>query len=155
MSIYPITILGHYSQLREEYSASLKEAQQDGIKWHHDRNSRVAWQDYGRSKGVGWRKKSPQSNKARPLREASRREMRNQKTVHAIRCQEWVAKCTNEPPDHGKRMSSRQTLDVHRTRAGVRPKHHQPVPSQYKNGESWVRGKRGYGLAMGRRESLF
>ena len=30
--------------------------------------------------------------------------------------------------------------------------HHQLVPSQYKIGGPWVRGKRGYGLAVGRRE---
>ena len=32
MSMNPMTILGHYSQLREEYAADLKEAQQAGVK---------------------------------------------------------------------------------------------------------------------------
>ena len=60
-----------------------------------------------------------------------------------------------EPPDHGKRMSNEQGLDVHESGARARPRHYQPVPSQYRSGGSWVRGKRRYGLAMERRESLF
>jgi len=39
--------------------------------------------------------------------------------------------------------------------ARVRPRHYQPIPSQYRSGGSWVRGKRGYGLMVGRRENLF
>ena len=52
-------------------------------------------------------------------------------------------------------MSNGQVLDVHGSRARARPKYLQPVPSQYKSGGSWARGKRGYGLAVGRMESLF
>ena len=63
-----------------------------------------------------------------------------------------MAKCTDEPPNLGNRMSSRQVLDVHRSGAHAKPKHHQPVPSQYSSGGSWVRGKKGYGLVVGRRE---
>ena len=81
--------------------------------------------------------------------------MGNQKIVHAIRSQGWVAECTDEPSDHDKRMSSEQTLEVHISGARAKPKHHQPVPNQYRSGGSWVRGKRGYGLAVERRESLF
>ena len=81
--------------------------------------------------------------------------MGNQKTVHAIRGQGWVAECTDEPPNHGKCMSSGQALVIHRTRARVRPIHHQPVPSQYRSGGSWVKGKWRYDLAVGRRGSLF
>ena len=33
---------------------------------------------------------------------------------------------------HGKHMSSRQVLDTHGKVACARPKHHQPVPSQYR-----------------------
>ena len=66
-----------------------------------------------------------------------------------------MVECTDKPVDHGKRMSSRQVLDVHKTKACARPRHHQPVPSQYKSGGLWVRAKRKYGLAVGRRESLF
>ena len=66
-----------------------------------------------------------------------------------------MAECTDEPSGHGKHMSSEQALDVHGSGARARPRHHQPVPSQYKSCGSWVRGKRGYGLAVGRRENLF
>ena len=66
-----------------------------------------------------------------------------------------MAVCVDEPVDHGKRMSSRQVLDIHKSGACAKPRHHQLVPSQYKSGGSWVRGKRGYGLAVGRKESLF
>ena len=31
---------------------------------------------------------------------------------------------------------------------------HQPVPSQYRGDRPWVKGKRGYGLAVGRRREL-
>ena len=50
-------------------------------------------------------------------------------------------KKTNEPPDHGKRISNRQALDIHESGARARPRHHQPVPSQYRSDGSWVRGK--------------
>ena len=39
--------------------------------------------------------------------------MENQKTIHAIRGQGWAAECTDEPPNHGKRMSSGQAFGVH------------------------------------------
>ena len=39
--------------------------------------------------------------------------------------------------------------------AHARPRHYLLVHSQYKSGGSWVRGKRGYGLARGSRESPF
>ena len=48
-------------------------------------------------------------------------------------------------------MSSRQAMDTHGSRARTRLRHHQLVPSQYRGGGPWVRGKRGYGLAVGRR----
>ena len=66
-----------------------------------------------------------------------------------------MAKYIDEHPNHGKRMSSGQAFDVHESGARARPKHYQPVTSQYRSGESWVRGKGGYGLVVGRRESLF
>ena len=52
-------------------------------------------------------------------------------------------------------MSSKQALDIYGSGAHVKPRHYQPEPSQYKGGGSWVRGKKGYGLAVGRRGSLF
>ena len=81
--------------------------------------------------------------------------MEDQKMIHAIRSKEWAAKRADKPPVPSKRMSSRQASDIHGNGALTRPRHHQPVPSQYRSGRSWVRGKRGYGLTMGRRESLF
>ena len=81
--------------------------------------------------------------------------MENQNTVHAIRGQGWVTECTDESPNHGKRLSMGQAFDVHGSGACARPKQYQPVPSQYRGSGSWVKGKRGYGLAVGRRESLF
>ena len=56
---------------------------------------------------------------------------------------EWSGKTKNsphkrakntdgEPPDHGRRMGSRQVLDTYETKARARPRHHQPVPSQYR-----------------------
>ena len=55
--------------------------------------------------------------------------MGNQKIVHAIRSQGWAEKCADEPPDHGKHMSNKQVLGIHRSGVRARPKHHQPVPS--------------------------
>ena len=81
--------------------------------------------------------------------------MENQKTIHGTRGQGWAVECIDDPLDHGKRMSSGKVFDVHGSRSCLKPKHYQPVPSQYNGGESWIRGKRGYGLAMERRESLF
>ena len=57
----------------------------------------------------------------------------------------------NKPLGNGKRMNSRQTMDSHESGAHTRLKHHPLVPSQYRGGWPWVRGKRGYGLAMERR----
>ena len=37
----------------------------------------------------------------------------------------------------------------------ARPRHYQLLLSQYKSGGSWVKGKRKYGLAVGRRKILF
>ena len=66
-----------------------------------------------------------------------------------------MEKYTDEPPNHSERMSSGQAFDIHGSGAQTRPRHYQPVPSQYKSGGSWVKGKGGYGLAMGRKKSLF
>ena len=56
----------------------------------------------------------------------------------------------NKPPDHGKRMNSRQALDSHGSGARTRLRHHPLVPNQYRSSGPWVKGKRGYGLAVGR-----
>ena len=48
-------------------------------------------------------------------------------------------------------MSDKQAIDSHGSEARIRLRHHPLVPSQYEHGKSWVKDKRGYGLAMGRR----
>ena len=47
-------------------------------------------------------------------------------------------------------MNDRQALDSHGSGARTRLRHHSFVPNQYRDGGPWVRGKRGYGLAVGR-----
>ena len=42
-------------------------------------------------------------------------------------------------------------MDTHGSGARTRLKHHPLIPSQYKSGGLWVRGKRGYGLVVGKR----
>ena len=42
-------------------------------------------------------------------------------------------------------------MDSYGNGARTRFKHHPLVPSQYRGGGPWVRGKRGYGLVVGRR----
>ena len=81
--------------------------------------------------------------------------MEDQKTVHATRDQEWAAERVGKPPVHDKHMSSKQALDIHGNGACIRPRHHQPILSQYKSGGLWVRGKRVYGLTVRRRKCLF
>ena len=68
-----------------------------------------------------------------------------------MKAQERVAECANEPSGYGKRMNSKQAMDTYGSGARIRLRHHQLIPSQYKSGGSWVRGKRGYGLTVGRR----
>ena len=45
-------------------------------------------------------------------------------------------------------MSSRQAMDTHGSGAHIGLRHHQHILSQYRSGRSWVRGKRGFGLAV-------
>ena len=77
--------------------------------------------------------------------------MKVQRLIHATRGQEQVAECADEPSGHGKCMNNRQVIDTHRSGAHTKLRHHQLVPNQYRSGGPWVRGKRGYGLVVGRR----
>ena len=77
--------------------------------------------------------------------------MKAQRPIHATKGQEQAVKCTDKPSGHNMRISSRQATDTHGSGAHIRLKHHQLVPSQYRNGGSWVRGKRKYGSTMKRR----
>jgi len=56
----------------------------------------------------------------------------------------------NKPPGHGKRMNSKQAIDLHESGARTRLRYNPLVPSQYIGDGPWVRGKRGV-LAVGRR----
>ena len=82
----------------------------------HDDNKKIGWKKY----------KALVSNEAQLLRGAE-----NYKTVH-IKGRRRVADRASKPPGRGKRMSGRQILDIHEGKARVRPKHHQPVPNQYR-----------------------
>ena len=66
--------------------------------------------------------------------------MKNQKIADDIRSQRGAVECADEPLDHDKRMSNGQVLDIHRSGAHARPRHHQPIPSQYRRW--WVMGQR-------------
>ena len=61
------------------------------------------------------------------------------------------SKRPDKPLNNGKRMNNRQVMDSHESRACTRLRHHPLVPSQCKCGGPWVKGKRGYGLAVERR----
>ena len=69
----------------------------------------------------------PVSNKAQLLRGVE-----NRKAAHIKGQKEQMADYAGKAPDHGKRMTSRQILDTHGRVARARPRHHQPIPSQYK-----------------------
>ena len=136
---------GHTESLRKEQAVGLKRPNRLG--WNNitaGNGSKIV----GRNKRMGWRSKNPQLNKARPLRGVSHQRMRHQKTAHAIRSQRWMAYYADKPLDHGKRMSSRQILDIHKSEARLRPRHLQHVPSQYRMW--WGHGSevRGHGLAV-------
>ena len=45
-----------------------------------------------------------------------------------------MAKYTDEPPDHSKRMSSEKAFDIHESGVRARPRHYQPIPNQYRSG---------------------
>ena len=69
-----------------------------------------------------------------------------QRVKQAVECVAGPEK----PTGNGKRVNTRQAMDSYGSRAYTRLKHHLLVPSQYRGGGPWVRGKRGYGLAVGR-----
>ena len=58
--------------------------------------------------------------------------MGNQKATHIKGQGKRTTGNAGKPPDHGKRMGSRQILDTYGRKAHTRPKHHQPVPNQYR-----------------------
>ena len=70
-----------------------------------------------------------------------------QKVKHAA---EHVA-ILEKPIGNSKRVNTMQAMNSHGSRARTRLRHHQLVPSQYRGDGPWVRGKRGYGLAVERK----
>ena len=56
----------------------------------------------------------------------------------------------DKPASNGKCVSTRQAMDSYGSGARTRLRHHPLVPSQYKGGGPWVKGKRGYGLVVGK-----
>jgi len=48
-------------------------------------------------------------------------------------------------------MNGRQALDSHGSGVRIRLRHHSLVPSQYRSGGPWFKGKRGCGLTVGRK----
>ena len=77
--------------------------------------------------------------------------MKAQRLIHTTRGQGRVAERADEPSSYGKCMNNRQAMDTHGSGAHTRLRHHQLVPSQYRSGGPWVRGKKGYAQAVGRR----
>ena len=64
------------------------------------------------------------------------------KTTHAIRSQKCTVERIDQSPNHDKCMSNRRkTQDPSTTRL---------YPANLGSGGAWVRGKRGYGLAVGK-----
>ena len=57
----------------------------------------------------------------------------------------------DKPAGNGKCVNPRQAMDSYGSGAHTRLRHHSFVPSQYRGGEPWVTGKRGYGLTVERR----
>ena len=97
-------------------------------------------QDCKKEQKNGLNEEKPTIKQSAALKGANHKRMGNQKTTHAIRSQGWTVECAEKPPDHGERMSSKQILDIHKSGACARPRHHQPVLSQYRKG--WVMSQR-------------
>ena len=81
--------------------------------------------------------------------------MKAQRPVHTTRGQERVTERADKPSSHGKRMNNRQAMDTHGSGARTRLRHHPLIPNQYRSGGSRVRGKRGYGLEVGRKGKAY
>ena len=80
--------------------------------------------DGSRKKGWAEERQSPSSSKAQPLSKASHKGKGNQKIVKNGR--------RNVQANHGKRMNSRQILDIHEKEARARPRLYQLVPNQHR-----------------------
>ena len=61
----------------------------------------------------------------------------------------------SKPSGCSKRISGKQILDIHEGKARVRPRHYQPVPSQYGTWWGHESELKGYGLVVGRWENTY
>ena len=73
--------------------------------------------------------------------------------IHATRVKQAPECSTKSDKSAGndKCMNARKEMDSYESGARTRLKHHLPITSQYRGGGSRVWGKRGCGLAVGRR----
>ena len=88
---------------------------------HYSRNDKGIWQNMMATKKWAERNVKP-SIKGGPAE--------NRKAAHVKRRRK-VPDRVNKPPGRGRRMSGKQILDIREGKARVKPRHHQPVPSQY------------------------
>ena len=101
----------------------------------------------------GWiKEEGPYPSNTQPKKETRYREWKpnDSSTPQRVKQAEERVVGLDKPTGNGKHMNTRQEMDLYRSRARIRLRHHPLVPSQYKGGGPWVRGKRGYGLAVGR-----
>ena len=105
---------------------------------------------YRRDKKVGWRKKSPQSGRAQPQRKQATGEGKSENDSRY-----------KKSKVHGKmcRQSLQTTADAWAASKEVEHVQGPNTSSLYLanigSGGSWVRGKRGHGLVVGKWENLF
>ena len=61
----------------------------------------------------------------------------------------------DKPVGNNKHMNAKKAMDSYGNGERTRLKHNLFVPNKYRGGGPWVRGKKGCGLVVGRRGSLF
>ena len=81
-------------------------------------------QDCRKEQKNGLNKEKPTIKQSLALKGASHKRTGNLKIAHDIRSQGWMVECANEPPDHDECISSRQVLDIHKSGARARLRHH-------------------------------
>ena len=114
--------------------------------------------DPRRRQGQDYRGKGPCPSKTQPIEEARCKERRpsDSSTPQEVKNeQQNQQQRPNKPSGHDKCMNNRQDIDSHGSGACTRLRHHLHVPSQYKRCGPWVRGKRGYGLAVGGKGEVY
>ena len=74
--------------------------------------------------------------------------------VRAKQVPERIAKL-DKRGGNGKCVKAKKVMDLkYKWSMHTRPRHHLPVPSQYRRGKPWVKGMRGCGLTVERMGSL-